>query len=188
MTKRFEFTTTRLAGLLVVNRKPIHDSRGFFSRFFCAREFEEAGFQSPIAQINQTLTVRAGTVRGMHFQRPPHSEVKIVTCVRGKVFDVAVDIRKNSPTFLQWHGEYLSAESQKSLYIPEGFAHGFQTLESDCELFYLHSRFFEPSADDALNARDPRLSIEWPSEITDMSDRDRGHATIDGTFNGIELL
>ena len=125
---------TPLSGLKVLQRKPISDSRGYLERFFCTEELEALALGKHIAQINCTLTANLGTVRGMHFQRPPHAEIKFVSCLRGEVFDVAVDLRNNSPTFLCWHAEVLSADNHKTLVIPEGFAHGFQTLADNCEM------------------------------------------------------
>ena len=122
----------------------------------------------------------------MHFQYYPHSEIKIVTCIHGDIIDVVIDLRQGSATFLQWHAERLSAENQVSLYIPDGFAHGFQTLTEDCELIYLHSAFYQPNAEGALNANDPRLAINWPLKITDMSERDKNNPMIDNDFQGIE--
>jgi dTDP-4-dehydrorhamnose 3,5-epimerase len=184
---RFDFLPTPLAGLLTVQRSRIEDQRGFLSRMYSANAFAAAGVQKPIAQMNQTLTRRQGAVRGMHFQWPPHAETKLVTCLHGEIFDVAVDLRTNSPTFLQWHGEVLSAKNQRSLLIPEGFAHGFQTLTEDCELVYLHTAAYEPAAEGAVSATDPRLAIRWPFAITDMSDRDRGHPLLTSDFEGMDL-
>lgn len=184
---RFNFLPTPLVGLVTVQRKRLEDGRGFFSRFYCADEFCPLGWNRPIAQINHTLTKRRGALRGLHFQHPPHSEAKYVSCLRGEVFDVAVDLRQGSPTFLQWHGEILSADNQKSLLIPEGFAHGFQALTDDCELLYLHSEFFTPEAEGALNTADPCLAIAWPLEVTELSERDRCHPMLDGSFQGISL-
>lgn len=175
---RFEFRTTPLQSLMVVQRRPVEDSRGFFARFFCADEFRQAGFTKPISQINHTLTRKKGAVRGLHFQKPPHAETKVVSCLKGDIFDVAVDLRRGSPTFLKWHGEVLSAENRKSLLIPEGFAHGFQTLTDDCELVYLHSVSFRPEAEGALNVSDPKLAIAWPLAMTELSERDQAHAFI----------
>jgi dTDP-4-dehydrorhamnose 3,5-epimerase len=178
---------TRLAGVYRVERKPITDRRGFFSRFFCAEEFKEMGLTKPISQMNHSLTRQKGAVRGMHYQLPPCAETRIVTCIQGAVFDVAVDIRAGSPTFLQWHGERLSAEHSSSLYIPEGFAHGFQTLTNDCQLFYLHSGFYAPEKEAALHALDPILAIDWPLAIGEMSDRDGSHAQLTSQFKGIDI-
>ena len=182
---RFDFHSAPLSGLTVVQRRPIEDQRGFFSRFFCADEFRQAGFTQPIAQINHTLTRKKGAVRGLHFQRPPHAETKVVSCLKGNIFDVAVDLRRGSPTFLKWHGEVLSAENRRSLLIPEGFAHGFQTLTDDCELIYLHSASFHPEAEDALNVNDPKLAIVWPLAMTELSERDRTHSFIGADFDGV---
>ena len=185
--KRFDFLLTPLEGLLVVQRKPVEDQRGFFCRFFCAEEFQAAGLRKPIAQINHTYTVKKGAVRGLHFQYPPYSEGKIVSCLCGEVYDVAVDIRKGSPTFLHWHGEILSATNQRSLLIPEGFAHGFQTLTENCELLYLHSEAFHPQAEGALHIADPRIGIVWPIAMTELSERDRSHPVIGSDFEGLSL-
>ena len=185
--RRFDVQPTALAGLFVLQRKPVGDLRGFFCRFFCAEELRAVGWGKNISQINHTCTVKKGSVRGMHFQHPPHAECKMVSCLRGEVYDVAVDIRKDSPTFLQWHGEILSADNQKSLLIPEGFAHGFQTLVDDCELIYLHSASFHEQSEGAIHAADPRIGIVWPIAITDMSDRDLHHSLITSHFKGVEI-
>lgn len=182
---RFDFHATPLSGLAVIQRKPIEDDRGFFCRFYCAEEFRETGFWKPIAQINHTFTREKGSVRGLHFQHPPHAETKIVICIKGEIFDVAVDLRKGSPTFLRWHGEKLSASNRKSLLVPEGFAHGFQTLTEDCELIYLHSASYSPEAEGGLNVLDPRLAIDWPLGIAELSERDRTHPMLAGDFDGI---
>jgi len=185
--KRFDFHATPLEGLWVIQRKPIKDQRGFFSRFFCAEEFRVAGLKKPIAQINHTRTFKKGAVRGMHFQYQPHAECKIVSCLRGEVYDVAVDIRKGSPTFLHWHSVILSAANQKSMLIPEGFAHGFQTLIEDCELIYLHTVPFTDLSEAAINIADPEVGIIWPIPITDISDRDLHHPFITDKFKGVEV-
>lgn len=185
LSSRFDYTRTDLQGLVVIRRKSTGDARGFFERFYCADEYKEFGMQNPIVQINHTLTTKKGTVRGLHFQYPPHSETKVVFCIRGEVYDVAVDIRKNSPTFLKWHTEILSPENQKSLLIPEGFAHGFQAMTDDCELLYLHTERYTPDAEGALNVQDPYIGIVWPLPISEISDKDRAHPFIDTQFGGI---
>lgn len=185
--ERFDFHPTPLDGLWVIQRKPIEDLRGFFCRFFCAQVLEKAGFNKPIAQINHTRTVNRGAVRGLHFQNPPHAECKVVSCLRGEVFDVAVDIRRGSPTFLKWHAAILSARNRRSLLIPEGFAHGFQTLTRNCEMLYLHSVPFQPQAEGALHAADPRIGIAWPLAVSELSERDRTHPFIGPDFMGIVL-
>jgi dTDP-4-dehydrorhamnose 3,5-epimerase len=183
---RFDISPTRIDGLVVIRRKPIGDDRGFLSRLFCEQEFAALGVSMRAQQINHTMTRRRGAVRGMHFQNPPHAEIKLVTCLRGTVFDVAVDLRKGSPTFLQWHGEMLSADTPTSFYIPRGFAHGFQAMADDCELVYLHSDPYHPASEGALQALDPKLAIRWPLPLTEMSERDRGHAHLAADFAGIE--
>jgi dTDP-4-dehydrorhamnose 3,5-epimerase len=184
---RFDFIPTPLAGLMLVQRKAMEDHRGFLSRFYCVEEFGGAGFGKHIAQMNHSFTRKKGAVRGLHFQYPPHAETKLVSCLRGKIFDMAVDLRHDSPTFLQWHGEILSAENRKSLLIPEGYAHGFQTLAEDCELIYLHTAAYYPEAEGALNVADPRLNIAWPLPIDDLSERDRNHPFVSSDFQGIIL-
>jgi dTDP-4-dehydrorhamnose 3,5-epimerase len=184
---RFIVGSTPIAGLKVIERKRLGDERGFLSRFFCAEELAEAGFDDPVVQINHTLTKQAGAVRGMHFQFPPAAEDKFVSCLHGSVFDVAVDLRAGSPTFLQWHSEILSGQNSKSFFIPKGFAHGFQTLEADSELIYLHTAFYSPEMESGLNAADPKLAISWPLPIGDISPRDRSHPYITPDFNGIKI-
>lgn len=184
---RFSVTDLPLVGLKRVERQQAGDSRGFFSRLFCTEELAAAGWRKPVAQINQTLTQRLGTVRGLHFQKPPHAEMKLVTCIKGSVWDVAVDLRAGSPTFLQWHAEELSATNRCALLIPEGFAHGFQSLEDDCELLYLHSSAYSAASEAALNAQDPALAIAWPLSITELSVRDASHPMLDAQTTGMTL-
>lgn len=184
---RFDFIPTPLTGLKLVQRKAIEDNRGFLSRFYCLEEFAEAGIKKPLAQINHTLTRKRGAVRGLHFQHAPHAETKLVSCLKGEIWDVAVDLRSESPTFLQWHGEILSGANRKSLLIPEGYAHGFQALTENCELIYLHTESYHPEAEGALNVSDPRLRITWPLPIGDLSERDCNHLMIDNNYQGIVL-
>jgi dTDP-4-dehydrorhamnose 3,5-epimerase len=182
---RFSITATPIDGLLVVRRAPVTDARGSLTRLFCAEEFAAFGAFSAISQVNHSATHRKGSIRGLHFQHSPHSEHKFVSCLKGGVFDVAVDLRANSSTFLKWHGEVLSAENLASLCIPAGFAHGFQTLTDDCELIYLHSRPYRPEAEGALNPLDPALAIQWPLPVTEMSERDRGQPNLTPAFRGL---
>lgn len=184
---RFTVSDLPLAGLKLVERQRLGDHRGFLARLFCAEELAEAGWSKPIAQINHTMTARRGTVRGLHFQHPPQAEMKLVSCIRGEVWDVAVDLRAESPGFLAWHAERLSAENGRALLIPEGFAHGFQALTDDAELLYCHSAAYAPEAEGGLNPLDPRLAIAWPLEIADMSERDRAHPLLDAGFAGVRL-
>lgn len=183
----FDFVNTPISGLTSIQRNPVKDRRGLFARFYCAEEFQAAGLTKPIAQINHSLTLRKGAVRGLHFQHPPYAECKVVSCLRGEVFDVAVDLRAGSPTLFRWHGEVLSAANYRSLLIPEGLAHGFQALTDDCELIYLHSSPFVREAEGALNVADPRLAIAWPLPIAELSDRDRVHPFLSPAFAGLTL-
>lgn len=184
---RFTLFDTPLAHLKIVERQRLGDARGFLSRLFCADDLANVGWHKPIAQINQTLTQKQGTVRGLHFQHPPYAEMKLVTCLRGAVWDVAVDLRSESPTFLQWHAEELSATNCRALLVPEGFAHGFQTLADGCELLYLHSSAYTPGAEAGLNPIDPWLSIAWPLAVAELSDRDSKHPMLDHQFKGASL-
>lgn len=182
---RFTIENLPIRGLKKITRQQLGDTRGFLSRLFCDNELHHAGWINPIAQINHTYTKQQGAIRGLHFQHPPHAEMKIVSCLKGEVWDVAIDLRQHSPTFLQWHAEKLSAENQHALLIPEGFAHGFQTLSHECELLYLHSMPYNAEYEDALNILDPTLKIEWPLDITEVSERDKTHPTINSSFKGL---
>ena len=181
----FTITNLPLGGLKLIQRKKISDNRGSFSRLFCMEELHAAGWSKTIKQINHTNTSIKGSIRGMHYQKNPYAEMKMISCLCGEIYDVVVDLRPNSPTFLKWHAELLSPENQSSLIIPEGFAHGFQTLAPDCELIYFHSEFYNSSNEAALNFKDPLIAIEWPIEITEVSDRDIQHKFIDESFRGI---
>lgn len=184
---RFEIQNLPLFGVCKIVREFRGDDRGFLSRLYCERELAAAGWEGEVSQINHTFTAQKGTVRGLHFQHPPFAEKKLVTSLRGDIWDVVVDIRQESPTFLQWHGEKISAEHGEAILIPEGFAHGFQTLTDDVELLYLHSVLYEPSSEDGLNPDDPKLKIDWPLPRINLSERDKGHRMIDEHFSGIRL-
>jgi dTDP-4-dehydrorhamnose 3,5-epimerase len=184
---RFTVIDLPLFGLKLVERQSLGDSRGFLSRLFCAEELSTAGWRESIAQINQTYTAQRGTVRGMHYQNPPRAEMKLVSCLQGEVWDVAVDLRAGSPTFLHWNAELLSDTNNRALLIPEGFAHGFQTLTNDVTLLYCHSAAYNPEAEGALNAQDPRLAITWPLAIESVSVRDSKHPLLDLKFEGVRL-
>ena len=185
MTSPFDILDTPLQGLKLIQRKPIGDHRGYLERMFCAEELQSLIHGKGIVQINLTLTAKRGTVRGLHFQYPPHAETKVVSCLRGEVFDVAVDLRQGSPTFLHWHAEILSADNHRTLLIPEGFAHGFQTLTEGCELLYFHTAAYQPSAAGGLNAQDPRLDIRWPEAVLELSSRDAAHPPVIAAFVGV---
>ena len=185
--KRLAITDLPLAGLKRIERQRIGDERGSLARVFCAEELAVAGWRGAIAQINHTVTAQRGTVRGLHYQNPPHAEMKLVSCLRGEVWDVAVDIRAGSKTFLQWHAERLSADNNYALLIPQGFAHGFQALTGDVELLYCHSAPYNAATEAALNAKDPRLAIAWPLEIAALSPRDAQHPMLSDSFTGVTL-
>ena len=183
----FLIIDTPIIGLKVIQRKPIGDGRGYLARIFCADQLKNAGWQKTIAQINQTVTKKRGTIRGMHFQNTPYAEMKLVSCLQGEIWDVAVDLRKNSPTFLQWYAEKLTSENCRALLIPEGFAHGFQTLSDNCELIYLHSAPYFREAEAGIRSNDPMLNISWPLEFFEISTRDLEYPLLSEQFTGIEL-
>lgn len=180
-----EFKELSLQGSYLVSLVPLGDQRGWFARTYCKKEFAAIGHTHEWVQMNHSYTVEKGTIRGMHFQTGDHKEIKLVRCIAGAVFDVIVDLRQGSPTFLQWVGVELSAVNKQMIYIPEGFAHGFQTLEENTELIYHHSRFYSPEHESGLRYDDERLRIKWPLELTAISDRDKSHRNIDNQFNGI---
>ena len=182
-----KITPISLHGALTVDTSGFEDERGKFTRFFCNKELKGALREKTIKQINHSLTIKKGTIRGMHFQHPPKAEVKLVRCTQGSVFDVMVDLRKGSETFLQWYGEILSGENMKMLYIPEGFAHGFQTLEDNCEMLYLHTESYSSSHEAGLRYNDPKIGIEWPLEVSEISDRDTRHPLLKPDFQGMVL-
>ncbi|MEO9168672.1 MAG: dTDP-4-dehydrorhamnose 3,5-epimerase [Aestuariivirga sp.] len=175
------------AGLCVLGRDLFKDDRGLFSKMFSAEFLAQVGWNKPIAQVNHSQTLQRGTVRGMHFQRPPHQEMKLVSCIRGEVWDVAVDLRANSPTFLKCSTQILSADNGLSLLIPEGMAHGFQTLSDEAELIYCHSATWVKESEGGLNPRDPALAINWPLPISIISAKDSALPMIDQSFKGINL-
>tara|TARA_Y100001936_G_C16058857_1_gene662885 strand:+ start:578 stop:1162 length:585 start_codon:yes stop_codon:yes gene_type:complete len=187
MSQHFTLTDTTISGLVVLERKPIKDNRGLFERMFCKDELSKVLQGKSIVQVNHTHTKKVGALRGMHFQYPPHAELKFVSCLKGEVFDVAVDLRQSSSTFLRWHAELLSADNFKTFVIPEGFAHGFQTLTEDCEMYYFHTAAYSTESEGALNALDPRLNITWPKSITEQSERDQAHPMLGDDFDGVAL-
>lgn len=178
---------TPLAGLKIVQSAPHRDARGAFMRIFCADELQSVLGDRHIVQINHSRTSHVAAVRGMHFQYPPHAEMKMVRCLRGRVWDVAVDVRAGSSTFLKWHAQELVQDDAQMIVIPEGFAHGFQALEPESQLLYLHTAFYTPSAERGLLHDDPRLSIAWPLPPQDVSPRDLSHARLDADFTGVML-
>lgn len=176
---------TGIENLFVIQPKQIKDERGYFERYFCKEEFKEIGLSKEIVQINHSLTKLKGSIRGMHFQAKPFSEIKIVRCIRGSIQDVAVDLRKDSKTFLHHFTVTLSKLNNKYLYIPEGFAHGFQALSNNAEVLYLTTAPFQSSADSAINPLDKILNIKWNLDITHISPKDKNAPFIDINFKGI---
>lgn len=183
----FNYISTKLQGLYLIVPKSKIDNRGYFERLFCTEEFKEVGLNRPIVNINHSFSKQKGTIRGMHFQYPPSQEIKMITCLKGSIYDVALDIRKNSSTFLQWQGEILDGDSRKIFMIPEGFAHGFQTLEDNVELLYIHTNFYNKEHESGLNYNDPILNINWPLKVTKISDKDKNYKFITTNFKGVEL-
>lgn len=168
-----KFEKTSLPDVLLVDIEPIRDTRGFFARSWCQREFADLGLNAEISQVNISQSHYAGTLRGLHYQTAPFEEAKLVRCNRGRIFDVAVDMRESSPSFLQWTGHELSVDNHRGLFIPKGFAHGYQTLVNDSEILYLNSEFYAPGAEAGFRYDDPKIGIEWPHEVKFISDKDK---------------
>ncbi len=162
-----------LSGALVIKNSVKQDERGWFSRYYCKKELDKININQNIVQINSSFTKQKGSVRGLHLQHPPYQEDKLVRCLTGKVFDVILDVRIGSPTYGCWHSIVLDAEKMNMLYIPKGFAHGFQTLKPNCQMLYLHTQFYSPRAEGGIRHDSPELNIEWPLEITEVSARDK---------------
>lgn len=175
------FLETDLHGAWLIDLEPLCDDRGFFSRTFCAKEFTTRGLETNFVQHSLSYSAARGTLRGMHFQAPPHGEVKVVECARGAIWDVIIDIRPQSPTFGHWRSFELTAENRRHLYIPAGFAHGFETLCHDTEVRYLISAFYEPSAASGLRYDDPAFAIPWPLPVAAISDKDQVWPDFAGT-------
>lgn len=178
---------TPITGAKLVERRAIGDERGRLTRLFCEESLRAAGWDAGVAQINHTITRRRGAVRGMHFQHSPYAELKLVSCLHGEVWDVVVDLRRGSPTFLQWHAQALSPDNGLAMLIPHGCAHGFQALTDGVELVYCHSAPYRAEAEGGVSPRDPRLAIDWPLAITELSERDNGHPLLDDRFVGLGL-
>lgn len=173
-----KFYETELKGAYVVELEPINDERGFFSRGWCKQEFEEHGLKTDLCQCNISGNKKARTLRGMHYQRPPYAETKFIRCIQGSVYDVIIDLRKGSDTYLKWIGVELSSKNRKALYVPEGFAHGYMTLEDDSEVLYMTTQFYNHDYEDAVRWNDPVIGIVWPCndlESMIISEKDRNH-------------
>jgi dTDP-4-dehydrorhamnose 3,5-epimerase len=173
------FTETKLAGAYIIDLERREDSRGFFARAFCQKEFEAHGLKPIIAQANLAHNIKKGTLRGMHFQFPPAPETKVVRCTRGAILDIIVDLRPESPTYLQHISVELNEENQRALYVPERFAHGYQVLLDNTDTSYQVGEFYTPSAESGLLHNDPRLQLSWPLPVTVISDKDQKFALLD---------
>jgi dTDP-4-dehydrorhamnose 3,5-epimerase len=169
------FTELELKGAFLVEVKKIEDERGFFGRAWCANEFVEHGLNKNFVQLNTSFTKKKGTIRGMHCQVDPYQEVKFIRCTRGRIWDVIIDLRPDSPTFKKWVGNELSADNYRMVYVPENFAHGFITLEDNSEVYYPVTQFYTPGAERGLRWDDPAFNIKWPVEVTLVSEKDRSH-------------
>jgi dTDP-4-dehydrorhamnose 3,5-epimerase len=180
-----KFIKTPLQNAYLVELTPFKDERGQFARTFCMKEFAEIGHTKPFVQINHSMNVEKGTLRGMHFQKKPHREIKLIRCISGLVYDVIVDLRKDSPTFLQHFGVELSKENGLMIYVPEGFAHGFQTLAANSELLYHHTEFYTPSVEGGVRYDDKMLNIQWKLPPINLSQKDTSYAFLDEYFEGI---
>lgn len=181
------FNTLPLAGAFTIDVQPFQDSRGFFTRTFCEKEFAEHGLVQHFVQANHSGTHGKGVIRGMHFQRPPHGEVKLVKCVQGAIFDVIVDVRRDSPTYLQWFGAELTAENKRMMYVPVGFAHGFQSLTDYSEITYLVSAFYSKESEGGIRYDDPAVQIAWPLPVSLVSDKDKAIPLVQDGFQGVTL-
>ena len=170
-----KFIETTLRGAYVIEIDPRQDERGMFTRAFCRKEFRERGLEADVAQCNISYNLRKGTLRGMHYQLPPHAEVKMVRCTRGRIYDVIIDIRRGSPTYLKWFGIELNSINRRMLYVPQGFAHGYQTLDDDSEVFYMVSQFYCPESERGIRWNDPLFQITWPVASPGMSPKDASH-------------
>lgn len=182
---KFEFLEEPMLGLKLFKSKPNIDERGFFQRLFCKNNFKEMGLEKEIVNINHSFTNEAGTIRGMHFQYSPSTEIKIVKCIKGSIYDVVVDIRKNSPTFLKHYSIELTDENNLMLYIPEGFAHGFQSLKINSEIIYFVTNYYNNELESGLNPFDSKLNINWPLNCKFISQKDKNSQLIDENFIGI---
>ncbi len=176
-----------IAGAAILESDRHGDERGGFARWFCERELSEVLNGASIRQMNHSTSQQCGTVRGMHFQHAPQAEKKMIRCLAGRIFDVVLDLRAGSETFLQWRGVELSGDDDRALLIPEGCAHGFQTLSDQVQMLYLHTAFYSPELEAAVAYNDPRVQIAWPLPITVVSDRDRQHPYLSVDFSGITL-
>ncbi len=178
---------TPLNGLRLVLTRPYRDPRGSFARLYCQETLAAYTNARPLEQINLSVTTAAGSIRGMHFQYPPYAEFKLVQCLAGRVYDVAIDLRHGSSSFMQWFATELSPDTGNALLIPPGFAHGFQTMTENCQMLYFHTESYHPESEGAIAYNDPKIDIHWPLPVTEVSDRDLQHPFTDNRFSGIKL-
>lgn len=169
------YIPTKLPGAFIIDLKKIEDERGFFARTFCADEFSANGLTTEFVQANTSLSYKKGTLRGMHFQKSPYEEDKLVRCTKGALLDVIIDLRKDSPTYKQWIAVELTEHNHRALFVPKGFGHGFLTLEDNTEANYLVSQFYTPGAESGIRYNDPQFNIKWPMEPVVISDKDASH-------------
>jgi len=179
------FVETPLRGAYVIEVEKHEDERGFFARSWCVQEFSSKGLDTQLVQCNVSFNKRKGTLRGLHYQMPPHAETKVVRCTKGALYDVIVDLRADSPTFLKWFGVELTATNYRMLYIPKRFAHGFQTIEDDTEIFYQMSEFYAPQAARGIRWNDPRVGVVWPETDRTISKKDQEYVDLEPAFAGI---
>jgi dTDP-4-dehydrorhamnose 3,5-epimerase len=182
-----KFERTKLLGAYLIHPEPFSDDRGWFARTYCKKEFEEIGHVGEWVQLNHSTTYKKGAIRGMHFQVHPYEEIKMVRCIAGAIYDVIIDLRKGSPSFLKWFGAELSAANRNMLYIPKGFAHGFQTLTENCELIYHHGSFYMPNSEGGIRYDDKKVGIVWKLPLSSISERDNNHPYLDNSFTGLNL-
>ena len=182
-----QLTQNTISDVITIETSGFTDHRGGFIRLFCENKLKQYIGDRHIVQINHSKTNCVGAIRGMHFQHPPYAEMKLIRCISGRVLDVVIDLRAGSKTFLKWHAEELSKNNGRMLIVPEGFAHGFQILEEESELLYLHTQFYTPTSEDGLRYNDPLINITWPLPVTDLSERDCNHKLLSAEFTGIHL-
>ncbi len=181
------FRETALKGAYIIEMKPHTDDRGLFMRTYCKNEFKQIGHDQEFVQFNHSMTHSKGTIRGMHYQVPPFSEIKLIRCIRGGIYDVIIDLRKNSPTFLKFVAVELTETNMCSIYIPQGFAHGFQTLEDNTQLIYHHTAFYAPGYEAGIRYNDPAVAISWPLPVSVITEKDLNHPILNNSFKGIPI-
>ena len=182
------FNPTPLKGSYTIDLDKRGDERGFFARFFCQKEFDEHHLSKEFVQINNSVSTKKGTLRGMHYQLPPTAEIKLVRCIRGALFDVIIDMRPDSPSFKQWFGEELTADNRRMMYVPKGFAHGLLTLTDNTEVLYLVSAFYSPENERGIRFNDPAVGIDWPCKPDEISQKDQNWPDLNFSFHGLNLM